>query len=450
MSHSYVTVAFHNLGCKVNAYETDAMEQCFRDAGYQVVPFGEVADIYVINTCSVTNVADRKSRQMLHRAKKRNPKALVVAVGCYVQTAPEAVKADPLIDLAIGNNRKGDIVKTMEAFLQQKQEAKTLEARYDIVDIAQEKAYEDLFVSRIEGHTRAFLKVQDGCNQFCSYCIIPYARGRIRSRASEHVVQEVTQLAKQGIREVVLTGIHLSSYGLDCPKRQEGLLQLIQKVAAVDGVTRIRLGSLEPRIVTLEFARELSKISKLCPHFHLSLQSGCDKTLKEMNRHYTTTEYARCCEILRECFDKPAITTDVITGFPGETSEDFAQTEQYLRKLSLYELHVFPYSLRKGTRAATMPGHLPEQVKTERSAVLLAMTAKQSRAYRESFLGAVCSVLFEEKIELDGKAYYTGFTPEYIRVVVPEEEVFFASGQIGNVLLREMLRDDLVCGNLVE
>lgn len=446
MRNQCVTVAFHNLGCKVNAYETDAMEQCFREAGYTVVPFGEVADIYVVNTCSVTNIADRKSRQMLHRAKKRNPNAVVVAVGCYVQTASADVLADPLVDMAIGNNRKGDIVKKVEAFLQKEGET-ALQERQDIVDIAKETDYEALFVSRIEGHTRAFLKVQDGCNQFCSYCIIPYARGRIRSRDAAHVVAEVQQLADQGIREVVLTGIHLSSYGLDCPEKKQNLLSLLQKVSEVEGVQRIRLGSLEPRIVTEEFAKELAKLPKLCPHFHLSLQSGCDATLKRMNRHYTTKQYERCCEILRECFANPAITTDVIAGFPGETPEEFQETEQYLQHLSLYEIHVFPYSLRKGTRAADMSGHLPEQVKTERSGALLALTQAQSLAYRKQFLGVMKPVLLEEMMELEGVKYYTGFTPEYIRVaVLAGDEDTFTPGQIVDVELKELLREDLLLG----
>lgn len=353
--------ALHNLGCKVNAYETEAMQQMLEEAGYEIVSFSEKADVYVINTCSVTNMADRKSRQMLHRAKKRNPDAAVVAAGCYVQTKEDEAKCDEAIDILIGNNQKKELVERLDAFFAGRGEK--VEA---VVDINHEKqAFEELTLDHAAEHTRAFIKVQDGCNQFCSYCIIPYARGRVRSRNVQNVLEEVKRLAASGYQEVVLTGIHLSSYGIDCG---ESLLHLIQMVHQVEGIRRIRLGSLEPRIVTETFAEELAKMEKICPHFHLSLQSGCDATLARMNRKYTTEEYENACNILRKNFTHPAITTDVIVGFPGETEEEFAQTKEYLKRIHFYEMHIFKYSRRQGTRAAVMEHQVPEEIKTKRSA----------------------------------------------------------------------------------
>ena len=341
--------ALHNLGCKVNAYETEAMQQMLEEAGYEIVPFSEKADVYVINTCSVTNMADRKSRQMLHRAKKLNPDAAVIAAGCYVQTKEDEAKCDEAIDILIGNNQKKELVDRLDAFFAGRGEK--VEA---VVDINHEKqAFEELTLDHAAEHTRAFIKVQDGCNQFCSYCIIPYARGRVRSRELADVLEEVKRLAASGYQEVVLTGIHLSSYGIDCG---ESLLHLIQMVHQVEGIRRIRLGSLEPRIVTETFAEELAKMEKICPHFHLSLQSGCDATLARMNRKYTTEEYENACNILRKNFTHPAITTDVIVGFPGETEEEFAQTKEYLKRIHFYEMHIFKYSRRQGTRAAGTSG----------------------------------------------------------------------------------------------
>ena len=405
--------AFHTLGCKVNAYETEAMEQLLEQAGYEIVPFKEGADAYIINTCSVTNVADKKSRQMIHRARKLNPDAVVVAVGCYVQAAGEELKADGTIDLIIGNNKKKDLAVLLDQFFADR------EKRSEIIDIGRETEYEPLHVTKIAEHTRAFIKVQDGCNQFCSYCIIPYTRGRIRSREPEDVAAEVEGLAQAGYREIVLTGIHLSSYGLDfAEERRVGLLGLIERLHEIDGIGRIRLGSLEPRIVTREFAERLASMEKVCPHFHLSLQSGCDATLKRMNRHYTTAEYLERCELLREVFGHPAITTDVIVGFPGETEEEFAQTRAFLERVHFYEMHVFKYSRRAGTRAAVMPDQVPEPVKTRRSDELLKLERELSASYRDSFLGTCGEILLEEEITLDGKTYMTGHTKEYVRAAV--------------------------------
>lgn len=407
--------ALHNLGCKVNAYETEAMQQMLEEAGYEIVPFSEKADVYVINTCSVTNMADRKSRQMLHRAKKLNPDAAVVAAGCYVQTKEDEAKCDEAIDILIGNNQKKELVERLDAFFAGRGEK--VEA---VVDINHEKqAFEELTLDHAAEHTRAFIKVQDGCNQFCSYCIIPYARGRVRSRNVQNVLEEVKRLAASGYQEVVLTGIHLSSYGIDCG---ESLLHLIQMVHQVEGIRRIRLGSLEPRIVTETFAEELAKMEKICPHFHLSLQSGCDATLARMNRKYTTEEYENACNILRENFTHPAITTDVIVGFPGETEEEFAQTKEYLKRIHFYEMHIFKYSKRQGTRAAAMDNQVPEDIKTKRSAVLIELGNKMSKEYREHYLGMDKEVLFEEKTTINGKDYFVGYTKEYVKVALETEE----------------------------
>lgn len=407
--------ALHNLGCKVNAYETEAMQQMLEEAGYEIVPFSEKADVYVINTCSVTNMADRKSRQMLHRAKKRNPDAAVVAAGCYVQTKEDEAKCDEAIDILIGNNQKKELVERLDAFFAGRGEK--VEA---VVDINHEKqAFEELTLDHAAEHTRAFIKVQDGCNQFCSYCIIPYARGRVRSRNVQNVLEEVKRLAASGYQEVVLTGIHLSSYGIDCG---ESLLHLIQMVHQVEGIRRIRLGSLEPRIVTETFAEELAKMEKICPHFHLSLQSGCDATLARMNRKYTTEEYENACSILRKNFTHPAITTDVIVGFPGETEEEFAQTKEYLKRIHFYEMHIFKYSRRQGTRAAVMEHQVPEEIKTKRSAQLLALAESMSRKFRAYYVGKEEEVLFEEPMEVDGETWYTGYTKEYVKIAAKTAE----------------------------
>lgn len=429
--------ALHNLGCKVNAYETEAMQQILEEAGYEIVPFSEYADVYVINTCSVTNMADRKSRQMLHRAKKQNPEAVVVAAGCYVQAAAEELKADLAVDVIIGNNKKQDLVPILEEYFKDKSDSS------HVIEINETHEYERLSIHKIADHTRAFLKVQDGCNQFCSYCIIPYTRGRVRSRRPEEVVAEVKELAAAGYQEVVLTGIHLSSYGVDFEEgRKETLLSLIRQVHEVDGIRRIRLGSLEPRIITEEFAQALADMPKFCPHFHLSLQSGCDETLKRMNRHYTTQEYEAGCDILRRYFDNPAITTDVIVGFPGETEEEFETTKKFLERIGFYEMHIFKYSRRAGTRADRMPDQIPEQVKTARSEVLLALEKQMSRAYRESFLGRKKTVLLEEKTEIDGREYMIGHTMEYVKAVVPYAENL--KNKMAEGVLKEALNDEVL------
>lgn len=404
--------AFHNLGCKVNAYETEAMEQMLRERGYEIVPFEDVADVYIINTCTVTNMADRKSRQMLHRAKKRNPEAIVVAAGCYAQSAGEELRNDLSVDLIIGNNQK----KALADFLDEYEEGQQIH----LVDINHTKEYENLSIYETAEHTRAYIKVQDGCNQFCSYCIIPFARGRVRSRERQDVLREVRALAEHGYQEVVLTGIHLSSYGTD-KEDGIGLLQLIQAVHEVEGIRRIRLGSLEPRIITEEFAQTISDLPKICPHFHLSLQSGCDATLKRMNRRYTAEEYYEKCLLLRKYFDNPALTTDVIVGFPGETQGEFAECKAFLEKVSFYETHIFKYSRRKGTKAAGMPDQIPEEIKTARSHILQDLNVKNMADYEASFKGKKVEVLFEEPVWIDGKEYYTGHTKEYLTVTKAAE-----------------------------
>ena len=416
--------ALHNLGCKVNAYETEAMQELLEQAGYQIVPFEEQADVYIINTCTVTNVADRKSRQMIHRARKRNPGAVIVAAGCYVQTKDTA-GLDADIDIVIGNNKKKEIAKVLEDYFQEKGAGTK---KIERVDIGHTSEYEDLTVSHTAGHTRVFLKVQDGCNQFCSYCIIPYARGRVRSRSREEVVAEVRRLAERGYKEVVLTGIHLSSYGTDIG---DDLLSLILSVHQVEGICRIRLGSLEPGIITEEFARTLSECPKFCPHFHLSLQSGCDATLKRMNRRYDTAQYEEKCQILRKYFQDPALTTDVIVGFPGETEEEFEASRAFVDRINFYETHIFKYSRREGTRAAVMDGQIPDSVKTQRSALLLELGQKKQREYEEKLLGTTREVLMEESVVIGGETWQVGHTKEYVKIGRKTEEDL--SNQLVNV-----------------
>ena len=431
--------ALHSLGCKVNSYETEAMQQMLRQAGYEIVPFHETADLYVINTCSVTNVADRKSRQMIHRARKQNPQAIVVAAGCYVQTAAEQAAKDLAVDIVIGNNRKHDLPELLRQYEnghtdpeKQKEGAEIS----DIIDINRpDQPYEELKVSHPEDHTRAFLKVQDGCNQFCSYCIIPYARGRVRSRKLEDVVAETRELVKNGFKEVVLTGIHLSSYGIE---QGETLLGLIRAVHEIPGLCRIRLGSLEPGIITEEFVRELAGMEKVCPHFHLSLQSGSDSVLKRMNRKYTTEEYFHKCELLREYYEHPAITTDIIVGFPGETEEEFAQTCAFVKKVSFYEIHVFKYSRRSKTAAARMPDQISESVKAQRSHLLMEIAGELKADFVRWYEGKIVEVLFEEPVMIGGKQYYEGFTPEYVKTFYPAEE------SLGNRIMKVEFFGDLV------
>ena len=404
--------ALHNLGCKVNAYETEAMQQILEENGYEIVPFAPGADLYLINTCTVTNIADRKSRQMLHKARKMNPKAIVVAAGCYVQASAEELAADGSVDVVIGNNRKKDLMKILKEF----EEGRATE---NVIDMKCEKQNENLSIQKTAEHTRAYIKVQDGCNQFCSYCIIPYTRGRVRSRLEQEVIEEVTELAHHGYQEVVLTGIHLSSYGTDIGS---SLIELIEHVHQIDGIKRIRLGSLEPGIVTLEFAQRLKNLEKFCPHFHLSLQSGCDATLKRMNRRYTTQEYGEKCRLLREVFENPALTTDVIVGFPGETEEEFEQTKLFLEEIKFFETHIFKYSRRKGTRAAAMENQVPDSVKNIRSNELIQLNEKNQRLFEEAWSDKKVQILCEEEIEIDGTRYYSGHTKEYIRTAVEAKD----------------------------
>lgn len=414
-------VALHNLGCKVNAYEVEAMQQLLEKAGYEIVPFTEGADVYVINTCTVTNIADRKSRQMLHKAKKMNPNAIVVATGCYVQTDTEKLKADAAVDMILGNNQKTQIVEALEAFMKEPQESNNT-AR--VIDINHTKEYEELEIGYTAEHVRAYIKVQDGCNQFCSYCIIPFARGRVRSRRINEVLEEVKTLALWGYKEVVLTGIHLSSYGVDFKENPETLLTLIQAVHEIEGVERIRLGSLEPRIITEEFMEGISRLPKLCQHFHLSLQSGCNKTLSDMNRRYDAEEYAQKCALIRKYYPSPALTTDVIVGFPGETEEDFRESYEFVKNIHFYETHIFKYSRRQGTRAAAMSGQLTDAVKTIRSEKMLALHEIRAKEYETSMIGKTLELLLEEKTEIEGKSYYMGHSREYVKAVVEDTDAY--------------------------
>ena len=410
------TVAIHSLGCKVNSYEAESMEQLLKQAGYTIVPFDEnvTADIYIINTCSVTNIADRKSRQMLHKSKKINPDAIVVAAGCYVNADTKKAAEDNAVDIVLGNNCKINIVEALENYYKDKNNSEM------VVDFKEKQEYEELKLDEVSTHTRAYIKIQDGCNQFCSYCIIPYTRGRIRSRDIDEIEEEVTKLVSKGFKEVVLTGIHLTSYGVD--NNKGSLLEVIMRLDKIDGLQRIRLGSLEPRVITEEFAKTLSSSKKICPHFHLSLQSGCDTVLKRMNRKYTTQEYYDKCCILRKYFNNPAITTDVIVGFPQETEEEFEATKVFLEKVHFYEMHIFKYSRRKGTVADTMPDQVDDKIKTARSNELIELANEMSAQYRSTYADSDLSVLIEEKQNIAGKEYYTGYTPNYIRVMISAEE----------------------------
>ena len=429
------TFAIATLGCKVNTYESQGYESALLEKGYEQVSFKEKADVYIINTCAVTNTAGSKSRQKIHAAIALNPEALIAVVGCYAQTASEQLEQDANIDILLGSDGKSRLADMIEEGLRKKRPQKLIH------DVRKVNVFEALPIHRFEHQTRAFLKIQDGCNQFCSYCIIPYARGRVRSRRFENVIAEVERLAANGFKEVVLTGIHLSSYGVDF-EEATGLLELIQAVNAVKGIERIRLGSLEPKIVTEHFASELSKLDKICPHFHLSLQSGCDATLKRMNRKYTTKEYERGCELLRKYFVHPAITTDVIVGFPGETEEEFEQTKAYLEHIHFYEMHIFKYSKRKGTRAAVMPDQIDEQIKAARSEKLIALGHDMSKEFRKFYIGKNEEVLFEEKAVIGDKEYFVGYTKEYVKVAKETAENLenqIVSGRISGMLTDEIL-----------
>ena len=441
------TVAIHSLGCKVNSYEAESMEQLLKQAGYTIVPFDEniTADIYIITTCSVTHIADRKSRQMLHKSKKINPDAIVVAAGCYVNADTKKAAEDNAVDIVLGNNCKINIVEALENYYKDKNNSEM------VVDFKEKQEYEELKLDEVSTHTRAYIKIQDGCNQFCSYCIIPYTRGRIRSRDIDEIEEEVTKLVSKGFKEVVLTGIHLTSYGVD--NNKGSLLEVIMRLDKIDGLQRIRLGSLEPRVITEEFAKTLSSSKKICPHFHLSLQSGCDTVLKRMNRKYTTQEYYDKCCILRKYFNNPAITTDVIVGFPQETEEEFEATKVFLEKVHFYEMHIFKYSRRKGTVADCMEGQVDEKVKTQRSAILLELENKMSKEYRQQHIGKTEEVLIEEIVSENGKDYFMGFTPDYIRVKIACDTALDNSEYINTikkVYMKELIDDGIVVTGIFE
>lgn len=441
------TVAIHSLGCKVNSYEAESMEQLLKQAGYTIVPFDEniTADIYIINTCSVTNIADRKSRQMLHKSKKINPDAIVVAAGCYVNADTKKAAEDNAVDIVLGNNCKINIVEALENYYKDKNNSEM------VVDFKEKQEYEELKLDEVSTHTRAYIKIQDGCNQFCSYCIIPYTRGRIRSRDIDEIEEEVTKLVSKGFKEVVLTGIHLTSYGVD--NNKGSLLEVIMRLDKIEGLQRIRLSSLEPRVITEEFAKTLSSSKKICPHFHLSLQSGCDTVLKRMNRKYTTQEYYDKCCILRKYFNNPAITTDVIVGFPQETEEEFEATKVFLEKVHFYEMHIFKYSRRKGTVADRMEGQVDEKVKTQRSAILLELENKMSKEYRQQHIGKTEEVLIEEIVSENGKDYFMGFTPDYIRVKIACDTALDNSEYINTikkVYMKELSDDGIVVTGIFE
>ena len=406
-------VLLYTLGCKVNQYESDAMLEALLEAGCVRYEEGDTADICIINTCSVTNMADRKSRQMINRLRKQNPDAIVAATGCYVQIAGDSLLENNLIDLVIGNNRKKDVVRLLDEYIS----TGTVSDNY--IDVNKDSEYENLSIEKPETHTRAYVKIQDGCNEFCTYCIIPYARGRIKSKKLIDITAEVDTLAKNGTKEIILTGINVSAYedsGL-------GLKDVIKRLSKIEGIERIRLSSMDPRIVTKDFLDTVSKLPNFCPHFHLSLQSACNRTLKAMNRKYTIEEYKAACELIRSYFDRPAITTDIIVGFPGETDEDFEDTYKNLVDLNLYEMHVFKYSRRKGTVADKMPDQVDEQIKTERSNRLLELSAKNKAAFEKLFENEKQEVLIEELVTIKNKKYYRGHTMRYILIDIPESQL---------------------------
>lgn len=421
---SYMTASLHNLGCKVNQYETDALGQMLKEVGVTIVEFGQKADITIINTCSVTNIADQKSRQMINRARRINPECIVVAAGCYVQTKENLKPGDLGADILLGNNEKSKLIDCLEKFIENREKQ-----IYKVEDTNTLTEYEQLEFSEESSHTRAFVKVEDGCNAFCSYCIIPYARGRVRSRTIADAVFEAKKLAEKGYKEIVLSGIHLPSFGMDTG---ENLLDLIKAIHKIDDIKRIRLGSLEPRVITREFAEEISKLEKLAPHFHLSLQSGCDATLKRMNRKYSAAEYKEKCDILREVYDNPALTTDVICGFPGETPEEFEESYNFVKDIGFYEMHVFKYSRRHGTVADRLPDQISENVKTERSKRLIELSEKMSEAYIASMKGKRAEIILEDEAEEDGEKGRVGFSAHYIKTFVPGDN---KQGEIVDVIL---------------
>ena len=398
------TVAFITLGCKVNQYETNAMSQKLIEEGYKIVEHTQKADIYIINTCTVTNMSDRKSRQMIRRAKEINPEATIIAVGCYVQVAKKEIENIKEIDLALGNEEKVDIVKYCNEIIQKNK-------KEEIADVMQSRKFAEFGETSYTEKTRAVIKVQDGCDRFCSYCIIPYARGRVRSREPEHIIKEIKQIANEGIKEVVITGIHIASYGKDF-KKDYKLIDLLEEINKIDGIERIRLGSIEPLLITEEFVQRLVKLEKICEQFHLSLQSGCDETLKRMNRRYTTQQFEEIVKRLRKAYDNVNLTTDIIVGFPGETEEEFAKTYKFLEKIKFYKMHIFKYSPRKGTRAEQMPQQIEPQLKEERSKKLIELSDKNEKEYNSEYVGKRVEVLWEEQ----KNEIYKGHTKNYVLV----------------------------------
>ncbi|MDF2542153.1 MAG: hypothetical protein K0S47_1871 [Herbinix sp.] len=442
------TAAFLSLGCKVNSYETEAMREMFEKAGYETVDFKEIADVYVVNTCTVTNIADRKSRQMLHQAKKRNPEAIIAAVGCYVQASEEALLEDSAVDIVVGNNKKSDIVLMVERY------QGDLKKEELIADIASEQEYEELNVSETSDKTRAFIKIQDGCNRFCSYCIIPYVRGRARSRGGEDILREIKELVQKGYQEFVLTGIHISSYGLDLMSEEDKnqskmpLADLITKVSFIEGVERIRLGSLEPGIITRDFVEVIASVKQFCPHFHLSLQSGCDTVLKKMNRHYTAQEFYEITLLLKEHFENPAFTTDVIVGFPGETAEEFEETKKFVQKVGFSGIHVFKYSKRAGTKAAQMTDQIPEDIKNQRSSELISIADRMSEEYKSLFMGKIEKILIEEEIMIESNLYQIGHNERYIKLAVQSDTV--STNHIVTVKVICKLTDEIMLCEIID
>ena len=444
------TVSFYTLGCKVNQYETNAMEQQFIKNNYEIVENTQKADIYIINTCTVTNMAERKSRQMLRRVKEINPSAVLVVCGCYAQVAKNELEQIPEIDIILGINEKNEIVQIVENYMEKMAEKDKRSQEAEIDDVSKQKEFLDFGDVTYTEKNRAVVKVQDGCNMFCSYCIIPYARGRIRSRKIESVVSEIEKIANEDIKEVVITGIHVASYGKDFDNENTSkkirLIDLLEAINKIDGIDRIRLSSLEPTIVDEEFATRLSKLDKICDHFHLSLQSGCDETLKRMNRKYTTQIYRDAVATLRKYYPEASFTTDVIVGFPGETDEEFAKTYEFLKEIDFYRLHVFKYSKRDGTVAAKMPNQIDEKIKTLRSEDLIKTGEELTKEFRQAKIGQDTTVLFEEKILLDNKEYWVGHTVDYIKIAVPEKENL--EGQIRKVNVKDFLTNEIMLATM--
>ena len=411
----------HNLGCKVNSYEAKAMEEMLKKEGYHLVSFEQFADVYIVNTCTVTNIADRKSRQMLQKARKRNPKGVVIAVGCYVQSVDAKVLFGAGVDIVIGNDNKHKLPELLREYWRERKGDLTERRDSEVKDMNQSFTYEPLEITEPTRRTRGEIKIQDGCEQYCAYCIVPYVRGPVRSRPLTDILEEATNFAENGCQEVVLTGINLSAYGVDLPTGED-LLLVVQKIHEIDSTKRIRLGSLEPRTITQGFVETLASLPKFCPHFHLSLQSGSDGVLRRMNRHYTTAEYEDKCQLIRSFFESPGITTDIIVGFPGETEEEYQETKAFVDKIGFSEIHVFSYSPRKGTKAAAMENQIPSQMKSKRSKELIVLGEKKKQEYRKTFIGKTVEVLIEDEVWQAGQRWQVGYTKEYIRVGVKSEE----------------------------